>query len=351
MSGADNPQRVAVLGVRSAQYEFGGAERLVDGLCAGIEALGMQAERIEATIDETDIVEVMRAYIHFYDLDLSGFDYVISTKAPSFAVRHRNHVCYLPHTMRQFYDMFDEHFIDPSNHMQRSTIHQLDRAALRRPSLKRLVTVGEEVRNRLQNYIGVDSEVMHHPTTLKNLRCGDFRHLLLPGRLHRWKRVDLVIDAVRRMKSPVNLVICGTGEEEPRLRSMANGFPNIRFAGHVSEQTLCDLYADALAVLYCPVREDYGLVTVEAFQSAKPVVTCTDSGEPANLVTDGRTGYIRPPDADALAERLDWLVQHSDSARVMGAEARESAARTSWESVCRYLLSPVLSSTSPRVAA
>jgi len=35
---------------------------------------------------------------------------VISTKAPGYMIRHRNHICYLQHTMRVFYDMFDVEF-------------------------------------------------------------------------------------------------------------------------------------------------------------------------------------------------------------------------------------------------
>ena len=39
-------------------------------------------------------------------------------------------------------------------------------------------------------------------------------------------------------------------------------------------------------------HEDYGFVTVEAFRCGKPVVTCTDSGGPAELVRRRtRTGW------------------------------------------------------------
>ena len=71
------------------------------------------------------------------------------------------------------------------------------------------------------------------------------------------------------------------------------------------------------AVCFPPFQEDYGFVTVEAFASRKAVVTCRDSGGPAELVVDGVNGFVCEPTrrraiADArmrraLAERLPAL--------------------------------------------
>ena len=44
------------------------------------------------------------------------------------------------------------------------------------------------------------------------IRCGAFRHVLLPGRLHRWKRVDLAIAGMRHVKSKIELIIPGSGK-------------------------------------------------------------------------------------------------------------------------------------------
>ena len=50
--------------------------------------------------------------------------------------------------------------------------------------------------------------------------------------------------------------------------------------------------------------EDYGFVTVEAFASGKPVVTCSDSGGPLEFVHDGVEGLVSAPTPEALASRL-----------------------------------------------
>ena len=98
----------------------------------------------------------------------------------------------------------------------------------------------------------------------------------MPGRLHRWKRADLVIEAFRHLKHDVPLLIAGTGEDEaaaPRWRPA--GDRRIRFLGDGHRRRSCWTSTPALVVPFVPVHEDYGLITIEAFKSGKPVLTCT----------------------------------------------------------------------------
>ena len=159
---------------------------------------------------------------------------------------------------------------------QRRLIHALDTAALQRP--RRIFAIGQEVAERLRRFNGLNAHVMRHPTSMEGLREGNFGYFLLPGRLHRWNRAQLAIEAMRFVAAPVELIIAGTGEDEAEFRRAASADSRMHFVGRVSDERLADLYANALAVLFTPRSEDLGLVTLEAFQSAKPVITCIDSG-------------------------------------------------------------------------
>ena len=75
----------------------------------------------------------------------------------------------------------------------------------------------------------------------------------------------------------------------------------MRFAGRVSEEELTDLYATCRAVYYAPVDEDFGMVPLEAFRAAKPVVTTADAGGPLDVVVDGETGRVDGARAAAVA--------------------------------------------------
>jgi glycosyltransferase involved in cell wall biosynthesis len=307
-------------------------------LCAALNQAGMNAELVALESREGSFAEVSKSYQRFGDLDLSAYDGVISSKAPTYAARHPNHVCYLMHTMRGWYDMFEAShpFATRQTQKERAQIQALDTATL--DAIPKRLSIGEEVSQRLRSYNGLDAEVLHLPSTLTGLREGPFRHLFLPGRLHPWKRVELAIAAMRFVKAPIQLVIAGTGQEELRLRALAKSDPRIVFTGFISEAELAGLYADAAAVLLLPRREDLGLVTFEAFACGKPVVTCTDSGEPARLVRDGKSGFVCAPEAQVIAEKIEALARNPALAAQMGRAGQISVADISWEKVAANLI-------------
>ncbi|MDR3450657.1 MAG: glycosyltransferase family 4 protein [Alphaproteobacteria bacterium] len=332
--------RIAVLATGAPAGEVGGAERFYIGLRDALVRAGADAEIVYEVSHEANFAAILESYLRFYDLDLSAYDGVISTKAPGYMIRHRNHVCYLQHTMRVFYDMFQVEFPQVTDELlaQRRIVHLLDTEALRAPRTRKIFVVGEEVQQRLEYFNGTSSEVLHQASTLEGFHTGGQRYFFLPGRLHRWKRVDLAIEAMRLTKAPVDLLISGTGEDEAKFRTLTETDPRIRFLGRVSDEKLLNYYADALAVLFVPLREDFGLITQEAFLSAKPVITCLDSGEPTRLVRDGVTGFVVEPTAAALSEAMMALAGDPDRARVMGAQGRQDIRALSWEKVADRLL-------------
>ena len=332
---APRKPRIAILSVSS--QEEGGAERFYAGLEEALNHAGMGAERIALDCREGRYSDIVQSYRRFFELDLSGYDGVISSKAPSYAARHPNHVCYLMHTMRGWYDMFEAShpFASRHTHDQRRHIQALDTAALQ--NLRRLA-IGEEVAARLRAYNGLDADVVRPPSTLTGLHEGAFMHFFAPGRLHPWKRVDLAIQAMQFVKAPLRLVIAGTGQEEQRLRAQAKADPRIVFTGRVAEDELTKLYADAAAVLFLPRQEDLGFITLEAFAAGKPVITCTDSGEPARLVRPGESGFVCAPDPRAIAERMEFLAGDTARAAAMGRTGQGSVADINWQHVAQKLV-------------
>jgi len=332
--------RVAVLATASASGEIGGAERFYVGLRDALRTCGADAHIVSVVSDESNFERILESYLRFYDTDLSDYDGVISTKAPGYAVRHDNHVCYLQHTMRVFYDMFDVEFPGATDAMraQRRRILELDTAALSHSRVRQRFVISHEVKNRLRMFNGLDASVLYQSTTLRGFRSGDYRYLFMPSRLHRWKRVDLVIRAMKTVRAPIELLISGSGEDEGQLRKLAKGERRIRFLGRVTDDELIALYADALAVPFVPLREDFGLVTIEAFHSEKPVITCEDSGEPARIVEQFGGGIVCPPEPAAIASAIDALAGDRAAAKALGASGLRFVASMKWEDVATTLL-------------
>ena len=333
--------KVAIVTVRSASGEAGGAERFYDALVGAFRQAGHDAQEVPVMADESSFDHIKQNYLTCYDLDLSAFDMVVSTKAPTWLVRHPRHVSYLVHTIRVFYDMFDTVFpgAGPELCAQRELVHRLDTLALSASHCRGIFSIGSEVSNRLHEWNGLEAEVLHPPLWSNAFHVGSFGdYLLLPGRLHPWKRVDLVIRAMQNVSAPLRLVITGTGEAEADLRALAAGDPRIEFRGRVSDAELVDLYAEAFAVPFTPMREDYGYVTLEAFASGKPVITCSDSGEAATIVLQSLAGYVCPPDPVAIGKHMDMLWHDRQQAEAFGRAGGQWVRGLSWANIVARLI-------------
>ena len=78
-------------------------------------------------------------------------------------------------------------------------------------------------------------------------------------------------------------------------------------------------------------------MTLEA-SGPPPVVTCTDSGGPTELVVDGRSGFVVEPDASSVAAALDELARDPDLAMRLGEEGARSVQAVTWSRVVSAVL-------------
>src|SRR5262245_2528895 len=206
--------KVAVVTAAMRSGERGGAEAWYAGLVGAVRAAGHDVSALEIPIDESTFESVLASYSRCYDVDASRFDVVISTKAPTYMVRHPRHVSYLLHTLRVFYDRFDAEYGDASQKQreQRRLIHRLDKAALSPARVRAHFANGRTTYERLYDtdpsWREIPFAALHHPPALEAFRRprrGEY--VLLPGRLHRWKRADLVVRAFKRLKRDIPLLV------------------------------------------------------------------------------------------------------------------------------------------------
>jgi glycosyltransferase involved in cell wall biosynthesis len=318
-----------------------GAERLFAGMVEAFQRR-YDTDWIEVAISEATWDDVLRAYLDCYELDLSAYDLVISTKTPTFMAQHPNHVCWLLHQVRVFYDRFDDEYGKlgkaqlAEKYEQRKMIAELDNLAFQ--GVRKIFSIGHEPSRRLKHYNGYDSEVIYPPVLTRGQYCAAQEYFLLPGRLHRWKRVDLALRAMQHLPGDTPLLIPGTGEDEKYFRDIAGDDPRIAFLGFVSDQELLDLYANALAVLFLPKDEDFGYIAVEAMLSHKPVIVCCDSGEPARLVENGRSGYVVAAEPIEIAAAMSILDDDRELARTMGEYGYQHVPSQSWDEVVDRLV-------------
>ena len=380
---------IALIAPSPVPFVVGGAENLFWGLQRFLnDETPHRCELFKLASAEGSVPQLADSYRRFLDLDVSYFDQVISTKYPAWMVQHPRHTVYMQHTLRGLYDTYaltglptsararheamrqwqalmqrmpapgqplhrwmDEvqtfmHQPDaPTELLEfpgpwvRQWLHAVDAWALSPQHIQRHAAISQTVAQRADYFpAGVAVQVAHHPPKLEGYYCAEPEFFFTASRLDSAKRLDLLVLAMRRSKTRVPLKIAGEGPQLAHLQALADGDPRIEFLGKLTDREMLAHYAHALAVPFLPYEEDYGLITIEAMHSGKPVLTVSDAGGVLEFVREGETGCVCPPDADALAHALDRLAADPAWAQRMGETARARVAHISWQHVARTLL-------------
>jgi glycosyltransferase involved in cell wall biosynthesis len=276
-------------------------------------------------------------------------DQVISLRYPSYAVRHPRHVCWLNHTMREYYDLWDR-FSGAlgtagllKERARRLAIRATERYLLTR-NVTRLFVQSRTIQQRLAMWPELKSTVLYPPAPQRPYRCDEYGdYVFLVSRLTPLKRASLLIEALAQAEaSGIRAVVAGEGEDRDRLEALAARLGlmgRVTFAGRLSDAHLVDHLARCRAVCFPPFEEDYGFVTAEAFASRKAVITCRDSGGPAELVDDGVSGFISEPTPHALSVSLRRVMDDAGLAERMGEAAAVRGAKLNWAETVRQLTS------------
>jgi len=396
--------KIAVVGPSPVPYVYGGAEGLMWKLTESINKLtSHQAELIKLPCKENSFWDLIDSYHKFYALDLSHFDMVISTKYPCWMVRHKNHVVYMQHHLRGLFDTYqffskpemmpqnaitdgligdtldliregdlseriidkvfdnlecirnEKHYYEKSifdfpGPFIREIVHFLDAYALSPERITRYTAISNNVKNRKDYFPhGAIIEAIHHPSKIEDYKSDCYEYFFTASRLDSPKRINILIEAMRYVPHDVKFKIVGTGPEEKELKELASNDSRVEFLGFVKEDQLINLYSKAIGVLYIPYDEDYGLITIEAMMSKKPVITATDSGGPLEFVNDGQTGCVAEPNPQKMAKKMNYLIENPKEAKKMGETARQRVETITWNRVISKLLGEIEVKTPTRM--
>jgi glycosyltransferase involved in cell wall biosynthesis len=343
------PPRTVLVAATQVPYQRGGAEWHTAALSRELAARGFVSEVVQVPFQWDPREEVVRSALAWRMLDLSraggvAVDLLIATRFPSYLARHSHKVVWLFHQFRQAYDLHDAGIDGFPDTAEGRALHlhviELDTLALR--ECRRIFTTSHNNASRLRRYNHLEAEVLRLPLQEpERYRCEAGEPFILSvGRLETLKRVDLLVRAAAALPAGTRIVVVGEGSQRAALESLSERLgvrDRVEFLGWVEDPVLKDLYARCTGVFYAPWDEDYGLVTLEAFQSGKPVVTASDAGGPLEFVRDGETGLVAAPEPGALAAALARLFERPAATREMGAAGRASIAGISWDAVIAAL--------------
>lgn len=186
----------------------------------------------------------------------------------------------------------------------------------------------EVIRERIRRYYRRDATVIYPPIDTAELSPGDSTgdYYLMVGRVVRAKRPETVVEAFNDLGKP--LKIAGSAANEPaigagtmeRVQDLADS--NVEFLGFVPDEEKVELLRNAKGVVYIPVREDFGMVPIEALGTGTPVIAANE-GFPKLAIDDDVTGAVVEPTVEGVKRGVERLEGGSFDPEALAAVAEE----------------------------
>jgi len=290
-SGTDIPDDVTVYAMRQSKYTEGVSGRLLEWRNSGMNPL----ETTSVAIDMTEGVA-----------ELESYDVILESAPLSkyFVPEAHQRIVHYPHSPpRWLYDLFrdrmervDYPLIGFAARAYAKLWRALDKEAL--DYVDTFVANSEVIRDRVRRYYGRDAEVVYPPVTGDWRNDGDDGYFVTWSRLDKEKRMDLIVEAFQELDE--RLVVAGDGEHREKLEKMAAGHDNIEIRGFVGD--IESLVANATAVVYAPMQEDFGLVGAEALTAGKPLLGVNEGFTRAQV--EEPTGIRFEPTIESLRDSV-----------------------------------------------
>jgi len=149
------------------------------------------------------------------------------------------------------------------------------------------------------------------------------------GRLEKIKGIFTFLEAAARLPA-ISFLIVGTGECEKEVVDFVEQekLQNVKLLGYKNKQQINDILKRAKGLVIPSLCcEIFGMVILEAFAMAKPVLGADIGGIP-ELIDHGTDGFLfRPGDVDELVKAILWLNTHTGEAVKMGLKGREKVEK------------------------
>jgi len=336
-------------------FTSGGAEIHAEQLRNALISEGHEAEIVSVPFKWYPPERILDHILAYRLLDLSEsngspIDRMIGLRFPAYLISHPNKVLWILHQYRTAYDLWDTPYNDlihyPNGAQVREAIRNIDRELI--PEAKAVFANSRNVTNRLKRFCNIESAPLYHPPqNAEHFYVSEPEdYLFYPSRLCPLKRQTLVLEALALTRFPVRVCFAGVPDAPDyasELKDLAHRkqvHHRIKWLGFISEEEKRRYYARAKAVVFPPLDEDYGYVTLEAMLSSKPVITCTDSGGPLEFIRHEETGLISKPTPSALADAFDRIWDNPIIAKSWGEAGRElyKSMNITWTNVTERLL-------------
>ncbi len=150
-------------------------------------------------------------------------------------------------------------------------------------------------------------------------------YAIFVGRICEEKGVRTLLNAWRKIGSKLPLKICGTGPLTEEVEQAVKDIDGVEYLGFQEQPQIYELIGNAdCIVLPSQWYEGQPVVVIEALALGTPLVV-SKIGPIPEFIDDKKSGLLFDTgDADDLAAKIEWLLEHRDKLPEMRANARNT---------------------------
>ena len=211
-------------------------------------------------------------------------------------------------------------------------VRPIERAMLRRADVVVTTTQASAALTAFTDHIKVIPIGIAALDTVPKCDVATPPYVLFVGRLVPYKGLGVLLDAIAKVQSDIDLRIIGIGPQEPELKAQAHCLgiaERVKFMGRIGEDQLQDLLKGATVFCLPSINrlEAFGVVLLEAMRAGRAIISTNIPGSGVAWVNS--TGINVPVgDPQALAEALDRLLADPKETARLGKLARSRFKRT-----------------------
>jgi len=286
-------------------------------------------------------VKLNRYYAPFFlqELGFESFDFSIFDVVLSSSTRFAHHIitrpttkhiCYMHSPGRMFWEpqeYFENEnfgFLKPLKNLATTFlkipllyIRILDYSAAKK--VDNFIANSIFTQKKIKKYYNRDSDIVYpyiDNKSFKGVKSTEGNYFLVVTRLLSWKKVDIAIEACKKLD--VKLKIMGEGPDEQRLKSISDD--HIEFLGYLGDREKMKIMEECRALIVTQ-KEDFGIAPLEVMACGKPVIAYKAGGVLESVI-DGVTGEFFQ---EQSAKSLEEVLQYFDSEKYLFSDCKKRA--------------------------
>ena len=225
------------------------------------------------------------------------------------------HLYYMFTPRRAVYDMYYD-FLSSQGLLKKifysialNLVSMYDRHFVKKNVIK-FACISHNVRNRINKIYQRHAPVIYPSVHTENFQYRSGKgYWLSVGRIDKWKRIELQIEAFRKMPDKKLFIV---GKIYPQYEEVVKNAPdNVSFITNVNKPKLIALYSECEGFITTAIDEDFGITPLEAMASGKPVVATKEGGYLETII-DGHTGILVSPDIDEIVQAVNKISENPE---------------------------------------